>query len=261
MSLVSAARVSAREARAVAALGSAHRPSPRVVIALARLETKKILLHPLFLGAMGLIMLFVALVGRGNGVILDLAGVAIGVAIGGFVSANAATRRARRDRVTELFASLASPPESRTLALLLATLSGPMLLSATFAELAVAIARARHPGDPNINLALALQLPLVLAALGALAIALGRWIPNPAIAPAFVVSQVAYIWVNPWIAETSSRIRLGWHFTYLGSVIAFGVVAAFARDRRSPVPLVVVGVALATLVLAEVFRFPPGGLH
>ena len=260
--MLATARASAREARAIAVIGSAHRPSPRGVVALARLETKKILLHPLFLGAMGLITLFVArLVGGGNELVLGLSGVAIGVAIGGFLSANAATRRARRDRMTELFASLPSPPESRTLALLLATLSGPMLLSAVIAEVAVVIFRTTHPGDPSVGVVFAVQIPLVVAALGCLSVALGRWIPNPVIAPALLVPQVTFIWVNPWIAETSSGIRIGWHFTYLVSAIVFGVAAALARDRRSPARLVVVGVALATLVVAEVFRFPPGGLH
>lgn len=258
--MLTAARTSMREGRAVAALGSEHAPSVRVVVALARSEAKAIVRHPLFLGSFGICALF-GLRSRemGQYVMLLIFALAIGAAIGTFLSANQATRRARRDRMGELFASLPSSPETRTTALLVATLAGPMALATVIAEAGLAYAETRFPDDPNVGLALAVQIPLACAAIGALSIALGRWIPSPLAAPVVLVGQIATglgVWALPWIAGIDSGIRLGWHLVYVAGLGVFGAAAALLRDRRTAIRAAVIAGAFATLIAGAAVQGP-----
>lgn len=265
--MLTAARTSVREARAVGALGSEHPPSARVVLALARFEVKAILLHPYFLAATGLGTLFAARVtGRGNELLLLIFGLAIGIMLGGFLSANQATRRARRDRMGELFASLPSPRESRTIALIVGTLVGPILLSSVVAEIGVLVAKSRFPDEP-IGLALAAQIPLAMAGLGALSVALGRWIPSPLTAPVALIAQIAtgMIWWLPWIVTPVGGDRLtvqrnlGWHFAYLVSFVVFACAAALLRDRWTFNRAVATAAALGLVIASAIYQVPPGG--
>ncbi len=264
MSLVSAARASVQETRALAIQASGRLPSPRVVLALAVIETRKILLHPLFLGAMGVCALFITRAVGSNGNITWLvAGTGVGVVAGGFLSVNVATQRARRDRVLELFGSLPAPGESRTGAVLLAALFGPVMLGLLVAGIGGAVLEADPNLAPHVDLFLLAQIPLVVAAFAALAVALGRWIPSPVTAPVVLVAQVmtGIVWVVPWIAPTSSGIRVGRHLTYLIAFIVLASAAALVRDRRTPLRLIVTGLALALMVGAAATQLPPGGLQ
>ena len=262
--MLTAARASVRETRALATQASGRLPSPRVVLALAGIETRKILLHPLFLATMGVCALFFTRAVGSNGNIAWLAGgIAVGLVAGAFLSVNVATQRARRDRVLELFGSLPAPAESRTVAVLLAALFGPMVLASLAAGIGGAILEADTRIAPYVDLSLLVQIPLTVAALSALAVALGRWIPSPVTAPVVLVAQVmtGIVWVVPWIAPTSSGIRVGWHLTYLVSFIVFASAAALVRDRRTPLRLIVAGLTLALAVAAAMTHIPPGGLR
>lgn len=257
--MLTEARISLREARTVAALGSEHRPSIRVVLELARFEAKAILLHPMFLAAASLSALLAArTTGRGDDLLLLVFGSAIGVAIGGFLSANQATRRARRDRMGELFASLPSPAESRTIGLLLGTIAGPVLISAAIAEIGVAIATSRSPNDPNLEITLIVEIPLAIVAFDAFAVALGRWIPSPVAAPVALVGQVAtgMIWWLPWIGLKASGAHLGWHVVYLIAFLVFAISASLLRDRRTLVRAAVTAGGLGGAVLAAILQAP-----
>jgi hypothetical protein len=249
-----------REARAVAALGAEHRSSGWVVFALARAEAKATLRHPLFLGAGGLCALLAArATGRGDAVLLLLFGVAIGAGIGGFLSGNEAARRARRDRMGELFATLPSPREARTIAVLLGTFAGPMVLSVVVAEIGVAIAETRSPNDPGVGLGLGLQIPLVCAAFCAFAVALGRWIPSGLTAPVVLVAQVTtgLIWGLPWIVTPGpDGWGVGWHVAYLASFIVFASTAGLFRDRRTLVRAAVTAAGLGGVVISAILQAP-----
>ena len=239
-------------------------PAARVVLALARGETKRILLHPVFLGAVAVCTLFVTrATGRSHSIGFLAGGVAIGVVAGGFLSTNVATLRARRDRVLELFGSLPSPPESRTSALLLGALFGPVMLSVMLTAAGRVLLASNTSLGPYLDLALAAQVPLTMAALGSLAVALGRWIPSLVAAPVVLIAHVmtGIIWVLPWIVPTSTGIRVGWHLAYLVSLVVLWSAVALVRDRRTLTRLVVAGLAVAFAVVAASIQVPPGGLR
>jgi hypothetical protein len=256
--MIAATRTSMREARTIAALGSEHSPSAPVVLALARFEAKAIVVHPWFLGSIGICALLgVRSREIGDGVMFLIFGLAIGIGIGTFLSANQATRRARRPRMGELFASMPSPPEARTASLLLGTLAGPMALASAVAEIGLLYAATRFPGDPNVGLPLAVQIPLAFAAFGTLSIALGRWIPSPLAAPVALVGQVATglgVWALPWIVGADARIRLGWHIVYVAAFAVFAAAAALLRDRRTVIRGTITAGAFATLVAGAVLQ-------
>ena len=263
MSLVSAARASVRETRGLSTPASRRLPSPRVVLALAGIETRKILIHPVFLGTMGVCALFATrAIGSNSNFGWLVGGLAFGLVAGGFLSVNLATQRARRDRVLELFGSLPAPGESRTFAVLLAAVFGPVMLASLVAGIGGAILETNAKIAPYIDLALLVQIPLTVAALNALGVALGRWIPSPVTAPVVLVAQVmtGIVWVVPWVAPTSTGIRVGRHLTYLVSFIVLASAAALIRDRRTPLRIIVAGLALALMVGAAATQLPPGGL-
>lgn len=261
--MVATARDRVRETRSLAIQPSRRLPSPRVVLALARIETRKILVHPAFLGTMAVMGLFATRAIGSNGNLGWLVGgLSVGLVAGGFISVNLATQRARRDRVLELFGSLPAPAESRTFAVLLGAMLGPVALATLVAVIGGAILETNATIAPYVDLALVVQIPLTVAALNALGVALGRWIPSPVTAPVVLVAQVmtGLVWVVPWVAPTTTGIRMGPHLTYLLSFIVLASTAALLRDRRTPLRLIVVGVAFGLMVFGAANQLPPGGL-
>jgi hypothetical protein len=261
--MVATARDRIRETRSLATQASERLPSPRVVIALAGIETRKILTHPAFLGTMAVIGLFATrAVGSNANLGWLVGGLSVGLVAGGFISVNLATQRARRDRVLELFGSLPAPAESRTFSVLLAAVLGPVALAAIVGGIGGALLEGTANVAPYIDIWLIIQIPLTVAALSALGVALGRWIPSPVTAPVVLVAQVmtGLVWVVPWVAPTTTGIHLGPHFTYLISFIVLMSALALVRDRRTPLRLVVSGVALGLMVYGAANQLPPGGL-
>jgi hypothetical protein len=266
ISALSATRIAAREAREVAIPRSVARPRASVVLALARIETEKLLTNPAFLVGFGLLTaLFMLVTGGGGGdnrAEVAVLGAAIGLMAGALLGANASALRAHRARVAELFGSLPSAPEARTTAIVLAVVMGPMLLAC----LVSAIAYPVLAGDPDrrryIDVALLGQVPLTVVALGSFGIALARWIRHPIAAPVALVAQVMtpLIWVLPWFGVAESGMRMGWHYTYLLSAIVLWVSLALAGDRRQLRAFGVPAIALAVVIVSASFQIPPGGL-
>jgi hypothetical protein len=144
---------------------------------------------------------------------------------------------------------------------LLAALFGPVVLATLVAGIGGAVLEADPKIAPYVDLFLLAQIPLVIAAFGALAVALGRWIPSPVAAPVFLVAQVVTgaIWLVNWAATTSSGIRVGMHLAYLVGIIVFSSTVALVRDRRTPLRIVVSGLAIALVVVSAILQIPPGG--
>jgi len=256
-------------ARASAVPSSVSLPRARVVMALARIEARKMIRHPAFLLTMafGLLLLRGAIgVGAGDGgLIVNLvwltAGIAVGSLIGAALTANVAALRARRDHLLELFGSLPSPAEARTAAVLGGVLFGLGGLGVVIAGLAWFGLDRFEDTASETDLFLAMQYLLSLLALGALGVAVARWIPSVLGGPLVVIAHVftGIIWVVPWIAPTGSGIGRAWHLAYLGAVIVGFAGLAFLRDRRTVVRALVVVAGFSLAVIAAVQQTPPGG--
>jgi hypothetical protein len=259
-------RALAREARAVSIPSSHVGISPRTVVALAGIETRRILLHPAFLGAIGLFTLFVfAVVGGGGSAMkprMLAVGLVVGISAGGLLSTNLAAQRARRDHVLELYGSLPSPPEARTAGVLTGALLGPVLIAAVFSVAGGVLLRSDENIGRYVDLALVVQFPLMVAALCAIGSGAARWIPGLITAPIILVAHVMtpIVWAAPWILPTESHPRMGWHFAYVVSVIVLWCALSFLRDRRTVVRGVVAGVALTVAFLGVFLQYPAGGL-
>jgi hypothetical protein len=100
-------------------------PTRRVVLALARVEGRRLVLHPLFLVGIALGVVMTVFAGTPEGdthsVIEPIwpAGFPIGpLAVFGFMAANLAAMRDRMNGTEELFASAPLSPRARTAALL-----------------------------------------------------------------------------------------------------------------------------------------------
>jgi hypothetical protein len=264
--MLSQMRATARDARAVSIPSSHTGVSARTVVALARIEVRRILLHPSFVGGMGGCVLFLLTV-VGGGADIKFAwlavGFAVGVAAGGFLSTNLAAQRARRDGLLELYGSLPSPPEARTAGVLLGALLGPVALMVPLTAIGTALLQADTSTAPYADLALAVQPPLTVAALCALAVGLARWLPGPFTAPVVLLAQIMspLVWAVPWIAPTSTGIRVGWHMAYLVSVIVLWCLIALLRDRVTPARSAIAALAFLVASLGVAFQIPPGGLQ
>jgi len=261
-------RASIDEARASAVPASATMPRLSVVLALARIEAKQMLRHPAFLLtiAFGLLLTRGA-VGIGpdtdaamNAIWL-LGGLIVGSLIGSVLTTNVATLRGRRDHVLELFGSLPSPPEARSAGVLAGLLIGlggaALVLGASALPVLERFAETRSEAD----LFLAVQYPLSVLALGALGVAVARWVPSVLGGPLVVIAHVftGMMWAVPWIAPTNSGIGVAWHLAYLVAVIVACSAAAVLRDRRTVTRAAAVVTAFAISVIAAVQQTPPGG--
>lgn len=255
-------------ARASAVPSSVSLPQARVVGAIARIEATKMLRHPAFLLALafGLLLLRGAIgVGTGGGLAKNLAwltgGVAAGSLIGSVLTANVAAVRARRDHLLELFGSLPSPAEARTAGALVGVVAGPGSIAVIVGGVAWFAFERLADTAADADLFLAVQYPLSMIALGALGVAVARWIPSVLGGPLVVIAHVftGIIWVVPWIATTGSGVGRTWHLAYLGAVIVGFACLALLRDRRTVVRTLVALAAITFAVTAAVLQTPPGG--
>jgi hypothetical protein len=156
---------------------------------------------------------------------------------------------------------LSSPAEARTAGVLAGVVVGLGGLSVVVGGLAwFGLERSEHAAAAT-DLFLAVQYPLSMLALGALGVAVARWIPSVLGGPLVVIAHVftGIIWVVPWIATTESGIARGWHLAYLGAVIAGFAGLAFLRDRRTALRALVVVGAFALAVVAAMQQTPPFG--
>ena len=108
--------------------------------------------------------------------------------------------------------------------------------------------------------------PLVVAVMGSLGVALGRWIPSPIAAPVLLVAHATtplLILMVPWIfsergADVSAN-TVGWNLAYLMGLTVVWTSLAFWRDRRGPGPVVFAGAGLGLAAAGAVLQAPPGG--
>lgn len=265
-------RAMAREARAVSIPSAQSGVSVRSVVALGRIEARRILLHPAFLGAGVFFSLFVvALIGGRGGSEGDsginpgflVIGLTVGMAAGGLLASNLGAQRPRRDRMLELYGSLPTPPETRTAAAVLGTLLGPFLLATILAAVAAPLLSSDARIGKYIHLSLVVQFPMMLLAFCAIGIGLARWIPGVMTGPVALIGQVMtpIVWAAPWITPSESNVRMPWHFAYLVGVIVLWTTAAFLRDRRTPLRIALTIAAFAVASYSVVHQYPPGGLN
>ena len=266
--MAASVRTAIDEARASAVPSAGARPTVGVVLALGRIEARRMLRHPAFLLSIAFgLLLFRGTIGVGgsSGIELNVAwlagGVSIGILIGALLTTNVATMRPRRDHLSELYGSLPAPAEARTAGVLAGLLLGLGGLATIVSGASWLVLSGVDEIADHVDLFLASQYVLSVLALGSVGVAVGRWIPSVLGGPLVVIAHVftGLIWIVPWIAPTSTGIDVDWHLTYLVAVIAGCAALAFARDRRTPVRFLVAAAALGLAVLAGVQQTPPGG--
>jgi len=262
-------RTTIDDARSSVVPGGTRWPRLDVIWAIGRIEAKQMLRHPAFLLAVVFaLLLFRGAIGASSetGLVLNLAwvvgGLAIGTLIGSVLTANVAALRARRDRLLELYGSLPAPPESRTAGVLLGLVIGVGGLSVVVGALAwYAFERLDEDLAAGADPFLFGQYLLSVVALGAIGVAVARWIPTVLGGPLVVIAHVftGMIWIVPWIVPTDSGIGVAWHLTYVIAVIAACSAAAFLRDRRTIARGIVAASAFVLAVASAVQQTPPGG--
>jgi hypothetical protein len=263
-----AAASAPRTERAAAARGAGG--------ALARVEGRKLVLHPVFLAGLGMgllgIALFVpaALSSPGSSLQGPRDGwtVAVGFVLVGLltlVAANHAALRDVREHTEEQHGSLPVGEPVRTAAGL-GSVAWPAVAVVTLlgAVVAFGYATAGFAVEDAVHL---LGLVGVVAMLGTLGIALARWLPNPFVAPI-----VAFALLMGSNSEAGSFMRVLspvtflegtrsalWHLAYVGGLTMVWCAAALLRRVRRPafvgvgaVGLAVSGVSFAVTLSQQV---------
>lgn len=257
------------DARSSAIPQASVRPSAAGIWAIGRIEARKMLLHPSFLIGMAF-GLFILRGASGSGVnhlsLIEtvqwlVLGSLAGLVIGAVLSANVATVRPRRSGVHELFGSLPAPPETLTGGVLAGLLVGPVLLATLLTALGWLAFRSDPDIAPHLDVYLAVQLPLTVAALGAIGVGVGRWIPSLFGGPLIIIVHIftPLIWAVPWVVPSSDVGSAAWHLAYPIAVITTWVALALARDRRTAWRFVVAAAACAIGVAAAFQQVPEGG--
>jgi hypothetical protein len=256
-------RAAAREMRSRAIPSTVESPPPRVVLALAWVEARKMLRHPAYPLGLGVAAVLVGLPQRGSIEIEFLAlGIGVSLVIGTLFAANLGALRSRRDGTDELFGSAPAPLAARTAALLAAVAVGPVALTCIWA-IAVGVMNDAGVGDfpDELRPVMLVQAPLMVAAIGTLGVATARVIPH-VVGGAIVLALHMFtglIWALPWaVFESDLSINL-WHLGYLVSTIVVFSSVAFLRDRVRALPLIGLSVGLVAAVVTTLQRVPDGG--
>jgi hypothetical protein len=105
------------------------------------------------------------------------------------------------------------------------------------------------------------QIPLTVVALGAMAVAVGRWVPSLLGGPALIAAHVftPLVWLAPWVLWTSSGVNRPMHMIYLAAAITLWVALALARDRRTVPRFAIAAAALVLAIVSAIQQAPPGG--
>jgi hypothetical protein len=246
----------------------------RVVAALGRFEGRKLLESPVLLVSVALALAVLFMTGTGDWAqVLDRDDVTAAVTLtilawGVLLATNLAALRSRRDRTTELLASLPVPARSRTTAQLLATTA---VLPVAVALPAAWCLHAQLRFPATVGTARPAELavaPLLLLGGGATGVLVARWLPTvlagPAAVLATIVLQVNWgdeqyelrwlhfvAWepamaLDPWLDVRHA----GWHLVYLLGLVALAAVAAVARHGLTR-PLAAVAAAAVAVVLVS----------
>ena len=248
---------------------SVVRPSTAAVWALGRIEARKLVLHPSFLIGMGFGLFILRGAVGSAGASMTLAktlqwlvlGSLAGLVLGAVLSANLAALRPRRSGVQELFGAMPAPVESVTTGVLAGLALGPVVFAGCLTIVGWFAFRSDPDIGPYLDLYLAVQFPLTVAALGSLAIAVGRWIPSPFGGPLVIVLHIftPLIWAVPWIIPRSNLDTPAWHLLYLVAVIVTWAAVALLRDRRTVWRVAIAAGAFVLGVVAVFQQVPEGG--
>jgi hypothetical protein len=273
----------------------------RSALALARIEGMRLVRHPVFLAGAALSIAFSLTfadatdIGGDYFVLMGPTLLPLGLAT--LVVTNLAALRSRRGGTGELYGSIPAPARVRTLAHLLA-LAWPVAVAAALLVAAFAwfgawdgldVTRAGRRATPGpVELA---QGPLAVAALGALGVALARWVPHPpagaVAAVGLLVFQMPFVmwnlqdapgWflplVNPaqssqapdssWPCASDQRwpcllkgfAPLGWHLAYLAGLGLLLAGLALLRDRRRRADSLLAAAGLTVAVTAGALQVP-----
>jgi hypothetical protein len=245
----------------------------RVAGALARIEGRRMLLHPAFV--IGLIGSAYSLWHFRGGdmqqywMLLGEAATTLGALtfLVGFLSAS----RMRRDDAEELYAALPVSPTTRTAGILLSLWAAAAAAAAmtAVAWLLVVGIDGRvlielEPLEPGILEPA--QVPLIVVAFGALGVCFGRWTPQTAAAPllTLAIGTGPIAWSIPWVlmgtvpylprGHTWVVGSPGWHLVFLTGVIAIAAALALLRDRRWPAPWLLLAAGATAVSLGVAFQ-------
>lgn len=246
------------------------------VLALARVEGRRLLLHPLFLlglGCSGLILAVFA--DRSTFEYWNLLGAALlfaGLAPWTLLVAFLGAQRAHRDGACDIYRATPLPARTRTAAALLslpcaAAAAAVLLAAAWLARIgldgSIAIdGRAVRPGAFELA-----QGPLLVTAFGALGIALGRWLRFRVVGPLAMLALFAPpLGALPWVVQrqienpaSGLHGHAGWHLAFLAGVTLAAGGVALARDGRSRGITLLIVLGLAGAGVGYVLAGPYAG--
>lgn len=263
------------------------RPPAAELRALARIEGRRLVCHPVFLVGAALTLLFFRDEGDGATLSQFLDGfgwLPLGSAT--LIVASLAALRSRRDRTEELYASLPRRRSSRIAGQLLGLL---WTLPVSVAFMAAALVDNRSVVDnPSVPYTPGFEQlatgPVTVIAFGALGILLARLVPSVIAAPLLVVALVATQvpgfapggstvgWMLPTLAHLTQAMHvtcdpagpactspsyeagwIGWHLAYVVGLTLVVATAALVPARRltaAGLTALAVALALGTKVVA-----------
>ena len=251
--------------------------------ALARVEGRRMLTHPLFvLGmalAVGLSLLSLRAAGidSGGDRLFELAGGCFSAfgAIWMFLVTCLAASRERRDGAEDLYAAARVTAALRTQAAIMSLAWAGLAASVLIAAMTVLVAGVDGvvtiEGEPYALRPLELaQGPLYLMMVGAFGILVGSWARRtyPAALGALVLFLPPAVWL-PWIVfgEVAPQVgptdwlddaSLGWHLPGLAGLAALAIAGALARHDRRPRVALLALAGLAAAVAGVVLGTPTG---
>ncbi|MFB4317510.1 hypothetical protein [Actinomadura sp. 21ATH] len=253
----------------------------RSVLALARAEARRLLLHPLVVlaaaGGLAVLLWPGGTTGQDYPVLQEVARetqlspLLIGLAT--LIAVNGAVLRSRRHGTDAHFDVLVLPVWRRTIAHALSiapvVLLAALLVAGQFAREAVRPGAAGH-----VAVAELLTGPLMVVLLGALGVALARLVRSVLVAPmtAILIIAVTFVltpgsgglrWLAPLVSDEGARPLpaeligrpAGWHALYLAALAVLAVMAAvLAGGARTRAVTATAAAALATTVVAAVLQ-------
>lgn len=256
------------------------RPLP-VPVALALLEGRRIVLHPIALVGLLLTVVTVLVVGdNGPRDAFDVPSVAPTFYYGVFVyfAAHLVATRDRRAHTRELLTATPAPGTDRVAGLCLAALLPAAICAAlVFGVHAMHAARDLYVVAPGVwHLA---QAPLTVLGGALLGIMVSRWTRVPGAALLVMIAMVA---ANVWVSNSGAQLAPlgtqmswavytddgrewaglypgspGWHAAYLAALCAMAATGAFLRDAVRTWRVLAIGAAFSALaVSAGVLQLP-----
>jgi len=257
-------------------------PAPRAALrwALARVEGRRLIAHPLFVLGMAVSILFTVVGGSdGGGGLMALSGgifLFVGAGLWTFVVACLATSRERRDGAEDFYLGQPMAPRLRIEAALLSTAWPALAGTALIAVAAITIAGpdlTLDSGDhhrPLRPLELA-QGPVYLMFVGCLGVFVGSWTKRayPALLGAVILFMPPVAWLpwfvygddvsrDVWDRDWLAGAAVGWHVVGIAGLAALAAAGAMARHDRRPRVALIALAALAAAVAGISLGWPAG---